>query len=140
MAWTYRPDDLAAALQAAGFDVDRSVADLSGGGGSLTARRERADRTILVAVDAGGRIRLDVTERLTAASSTAETLIGGVAFRQTDETVRTRTLTGMLVESDDLPRVLDDLIRAPGGRGEVLPEAPANQPPPKPPAPSSGPW
>ena len=57
----------------------------------------------------------------------------------TDETVRTRTLTGTLVEPDDLGRVLDDLIRAPGDRGEALPEAPPNQPPPKQPAPSSGP-
>jgi hypothetical protein len=125
MTWTYRPDLLASTLEAAGFDVDRSTAETIGGGGSLTGRRERAERAVLVAVDAGGRVRIAVTTRLgeTAGSET----LGGVALRAIEETTRTRTLTGRLAEPVDLARVVEALDRPTGGRGRG--ETPGPNPP-----------
>jgi hypothetical protein len=133
MAWTYRPDDLAAALEAAGFDVDRSRAALADGGGSLLARRERADRAILVVVDAGGRLRIDLTTRIGDASGQAS--LGGLSLRETEETTRTRTLTGRLSDPADLERVLADLVRPAAG-----PAAGSTPPPPNEGPPRGGPW
>lgn len=107
MAWTYRPERLAETFEAAGFEVDR--ADAQRNGGSLTARRERGDRTVLVAVDAAGRLRVTVTERRD--ETAGETRLGGVDLREIEETIRSRTLTGRLGDAAELPDVLADLSR-----------------------------
>jgi hypothetical protein len=109
MTWTYRPESLTETFEKAGFDVDRDDEDRIGGGGSLTARRERAGRTILVAVDAAGRLRITVTERRGETAGAAR--LGGLDLREIEETIRTRTLTGRLAGAADLDGVLTDLDR-----------------------------
>ena len=109
MGWTFRPERLTETLEAAGFDVDRSDVDATRHGGSLTARRERGDGVILVAVDAAGRLRITVTERRGETAGAAR--LGSVDLREIEETVRTRTLTGRLADAADLDGVLADLDR-----------------------------
>ncbi|HET7092099.1 MAG TPA: hypothetical protein VFI22_01440 [Thermomicrobiales bacterium] len=77
--WTWDPETLAADLEAAGFDVDRSEAHLSDSGGSLTARRDRGGQADLAVVDAGGRIRLRATA--VAAEAARRTTVAGVPLR-----------------------------------------------------------
>lgn len=57
--WRWVPSTLAAMLRERGFDVDAAAPPQPGG--SLVARRERGEQAVLVAVDAGGRVRVQLT-------------------------------------------------------------------------------
>jgi hypothetical protein len=108
MTWSYEPNALAALLEAAGFDVDRTAADMIGGG-SLTARRDRADRTTILVVDAGGRLRIDLTTRLSERA--APLGLTGLRLHGVETTVRTWTLTGQATEKEAVARLLAELDR-----------------------------
>jgi hypothetical protein len=120
MSWTTDPDAIACLLEEAGFDVDRSAQELIGGG-SLTARRDRADRTTLLVVDAGGRLRIDLTSRLS--ERTAPATLGGLSLHGVESTVRSRTLTGRLTAGTDLVRLLAELDELAGSEESEAPSA-----------------
>lgn len=111
MTWIWNPDALSAILSAAGFDVDRTNASPIGGGGSLTARRDRGEAVDLVAVDAGGRVRATITRQAAAPTSSSAPL-DGVTLRLLTELTRTTTLAGELTDLGQfqiLVSHLDDL-------------------------------
>jgi hypothetical protein len=116
-AWTWDPETLADDLEAAGFDVDRSEARLSDSGGSLTARRDRGERTDLVVVDAGGRIRL--RETAVAAEAARRTTVAGVPLRVITQRRVVANVTGTVHSRDEFLAIL--------GQIDALadPEAPA---------------
>lgn len=108
MTWTWNPDALAAALSAAGFDVDRTNASPIGGGGSLTARRDRGETVDLVAVDAGGRVRATLTRQAAAPAPTSAT-INGLTVRILTELTRTTTIVGQLTDLHQFQALLAHL-------------------------------
>jgi hypothetical protein len=119
MNWGTDRVRLSEALEAAGYDVACRDASLPEGGGSLSARRDRADGTVVVALDAGGRFRATITETLTESAS-ART-VAGVTLRVQTQVSRATTVFGAFVDATQfsaLLAVLDDLLAR-------LPDAPA---------------
>lgn len=86
-------DPLAAndALAALGFDVDLRDAWATG---NLQARRDRGERATLVALDAAGRLRVEVTTTLAETASDADA--AGIALRIVAVAQRVVTATGTL--------------------------------------------
>ena len=111
MSWAGDRDAFAAALEAAGYDVDARDASLPEGGGSLTARRDRAAGTVVIVVDAGGRFRATVTHLL-AESASART-IGGVPVRLQTQVSRATTAFGQLADAGDFSALLEALDELP---------------------------
>ena len=107
--WSWEPRRLQADLEALGYDVDASAANLAGGGGSLTARLDRGSRGLLVVLDAGGRFRAKVSVVGHEARRTAE--VAGVPLRVVSETRRVATVTGTLSDHGQLAAVLAELDR-----------------------------
>ena len=95
--WRWDPVRLRAVLEALGYDI---AAEETAGGGSLTARRDRASRAHVVVVDAGGRFRAEIAAAADAPG--AEVTVAGVPLRVVTETRRTTTITGLLVDPDQL--------------------------------------
>lgn len=111
MNWNVDAMALTAALEAAGYDVDERDASLPEGGGSLTARRDRANGTVVVAVDAGGRFRATAT-RLLAESATFRD-VAGVALRLQTRVSRATTAVGEVADAEQfaaLLAVLDEVL------------------------------
>jgi hypothetical protein len=108
--WRWDPERLASELEQRGWDIELSDARLLEGGGSLSARRDRGGRALLLAVDAGGRVQASLT---TVIEQRGETLgIGDVRLRLVRETQRRSTLSGTLTEVGqfwELLRLLDTL-------------------------------
>jgi hypothetical protein len=115
--WRWDPETLAADLEAAGFDVDRTEANLSDSGGSLTARRDRGDRADLVVVDAGGRFRLRATS--VAAEDARRVTVANVSLRLIVQRRVVANVTGTVHSRDEFLAIL--------GQIDALadPEAPA---------------
>lgn len=105
MTWSYDPAALSKTLEAAGFDVDDSQARGLGGGGSLTARRDRNDGTITVAVDSGGRLKVMVTRPLAAANE-ENPEINGLPLRVLTERSESKTIAAQLDDPKQLTAVL----------------------------------
>ena len=103
-----------AALEALGYDVEREAAWGEQDGGSLTARRERGGRAYLVVLDAGGRIRAEIT--VTLDEHARDAAVGDTPLRVTDVTQAFVTVSGTLASMDDLAPVLAALdgIATPG--------------------------
>lgn len=101
-------------LEGMGYDVEREAAWGELDGGSLVARRERAGRAHLVALDAGGRIRAEVT--VTLDERAREAAVGDTPLRVTDTAQAFVTVSGTLASLDDLAPVLAALdgIATPG--------------------------
>ena len=132
MRWSEARDAVVVALEAAGYDVDARDAALPEGGGSLTARRDRADGTVVIAVDAGGRFRATVTTLLDESASVRT--IGGVPLRLQTRVTRATTAFGRLADVGDFSELL-----------EAVDELPQTVPPPDSEqddlrADSGGPW
>lgn len=119
MSWAYDPERLATSLEQAGFDVDRSAARRDGGG-SLEARRDRPGATLLIAINAGGQIRVTRTISLGTVEVGIREL-GGVALRSIAEETRQETATGKVATVEQFDALLRDLLKddrvAPGGDG-----------------------
>jgi len=130
--WRWEPDRLRDELEAAGYDVDSSAAELDGGG-SLRARLDRGSRSYVVVIDAGGWFRGVVTavEDETGGAAT----VAGVPLRLVVETRRAVMVGGALTEPAQLGPVLEALdglagglpggtsVSGPGGSGEDGPAA-----------------
>ena len=106
--WRWAPDRFRTELEALGYDVDATEAELPAGG-SLTARRDRGSRSHLVALDAGGRFRATVTVALDEVSG--EETVAGIALRVVAETRRWVTVSGALTEPGHLSPLLVALDR-----------------------------
>jgi len=119
VTWIFDPDALAKALSDAGFDVDRTHGSPIGGDGSLTARRERGTTATLLAVDAGGRVRVTITRQAGAPESASAT-VDGAALRILTETTRTTTIAGTLTAPGQFQTLLAHLDRL-GAGGESGP-------------------
>ena len=111
-SWTLA--DLVPVLEGAGYDVEGWDPALAQGGGSLTGRRERGGASRLIALDAGGRVRI-VLARITDESA-RRTAVAGVPLRQVTERRQTVTLAGTLTDPEQLGPLLAALDRG-------LPEA-----------------
>ena len=112
--WTWQPERIAAALRERGYDVDASDARLDGGGGSLTARRDRAEAADLLVVDSGGRVRLRASK--VDSEQARRDRVGDVLLRVVSQHRLTATVTGTVRSLDELAAVLDhlDATRADG--------------------------
>ncbi len=104
MHWAVDRLALSEALEAVGYDVDSRDATLPEGGGGLSARRDRADRSVVIAVDAGGRFRLTVTQLL-ADSASART-VAGVALRLQTQVSRATIAFGEFTDRDQFAALL----------------------------------
>ena len=112
--WRWDPERLASELEQRGWDIQLSDARLPEGGGSLSARRDRGGRALLLAVDAGGRVQASLT---TVIEQRGETWgIGDVRLRLVHETQRTSTLSGTLTEVGQFWEFLRLLDALDGGR------------------------
>ncbi len=101
--WRWDPRRLRADLEGIGYDVTVE-ADGVAQRGSLTARRDRADRAHLLVVDAGGRFRAEVAVVVDVPGGTVT--LAGVPLRVVTETRRTTTMTGLIAAPDQfLPLV-----------------------------------
>ncbi len=98
--WRWDPRRLGADLEKLGYDVTANDAAVAREGGSLTARRNRAGRAHLVVVDAGGRFRAEIA--VAADAPGGAVTVAGVPLRLVTETRRTTTITGLLVDPDQL--------------------------------------
>lgn len=128
MSWSPDLALVSALLAAAGFDVDSSRLEQHHGG-SVTARRDRGSESTIVAVDAGGRIRLTITQEREPGEQ-RDLVLGSAELQLVVTLQRTLTLTGQLGSIDEFA----ELIRL-GGAGLVR-LATAPNPPRE--APSSG--
>src|SRR3954452_311578 len=72
-------------------------------GGSIVARRDLGDRAVVLAIDAGGRFRGEVTWVVGEWPSQDE--IAGVAVRVVDSVSRAVTVTGQLSEPEQVVEV-----------------------------------
>ncbi len=124
--WRWDPESLAADLEAAGFDVDRTEANLSDSGGSLTARRDRGDRADLVVVDAGGRIRLRATS--VAAEDARRVTVADVPLRLIVQRRVVANVTGTVHTEDEFKAILGqiDALADPDRPGSGETDAPAS--------------
>jgi len=117
--WRWQPSALRALVEGLGYDVAEREGGDPVSANSLTARRERGGRAHLVVVDAGGRLRAEVT-------FTEDETAGATRWRETDlrlvrVTRRETTISGQLVDHADLRAILLDLDRlASGGSNERL--------------------
>lgn len=102
--WEWEPEAIAAELERLGFDVDRAAARLPEGGGSLTARRDRGDRSQVVTVDAGGRLRARVTA--VVAERGERRLIAGARLRVVTRSEAATTMTGTLSDRAQLAAIV----------------------------------
>ena len=103
--WVWDPERTRKLLMSLGFDVD--VSDVRQDAGSLVARRDRAERSQVIAVDSGGRFRATVTVVLDEAVRTEH--VAGVPTRVVTETVRSVTLTGLLSEAGQLASLVSEI-------------------------------
>ena len=103
--WPRDAPTLVAALEAAGFDVDDAHAALRGGGGSLSARRERGSRVEVVTLDAGGRLQVAVTVS-EGEAGVGRREVAGVAVRGVESATRRLDLSGRLDQATQLAPLL----------------------------------
>ncbi|MDQ3695421.1 MAG: hypothetical protein M3464_17600 [Chloroflexota bacterium] len=96
------PERVRSLLRARGYDID--AADTRYGDDSVSARRERAGRTRLFAIDRGGRFRAEITAA--AGETRRASSLGTVPIVIVTQTQRLFTLTGSLPDWSHLPTVL----------------------------------
>jgi hypothetical protein len=104
--WREALPSIADRLRQIGYDIASSQSSASQGG-SIVARRDRGDRVIVLAVDAGGRFRAEITWVVGEWPSQDE--IAGVAVRVVDAVSRAVTITGQLSEPEQLFDVIAGL-------------------------------
>lgn len=106
MTWTYDPTMLTKILDHADYDVDDSQARGLGGGGSLSARRDRPNGTVLVAIDSGGRVKVTITRPL-GVPGTEEATVDDMEIRLLIEETRAETIATELADTEQLSSLLD---------------------------------
>ncbi len=113
-SFEWNPALLRTLFQALGYDVEFDNAWPGDESGTITGRRERANRAHLVVVDAAGRFGARVT--VTAGESGREGEIAGVPLRITDTNQKTSIISGALAHPEDLEAILRGLddVATPG--------------------------
>ncbi|HEX2282146.1 MAG TPA: hypothetical protein VHG52_10355 [Thermomicrobiales bacterium] len=104
--WREALPSIADRLRQIGYDIVSSQSSAPQGG-SIVARRDRGDRVIVLAVDAGGRFRAEITWVVGEWPSRDE--VAGVAVRVVDSVSRLVTITGQLSEPEQLFDVIAGL-------------------------------
>ncbi len=117
LRWRWEPDRLREELERAGWETDLSCARIPDGGGSLSARRSRGARTLLLAIDAGGRIRATLTRVVDEHAGTATA--AGTVLHLVIESQRTTTVAGTLSQMDAFRELLRFLDTLDGGHEAV---------------------
>jgi hypothetical protein len=113
--WNWDPQRLVRELEAAGFEADPRDAELDGAG-SIRARRERAGRALLLAIDAGGRFRATATR--VRDERGRRTRVAGRPARVVTAVTETTTVVGTMRAPDELGAVLAFLDGLGRGEGE----------------------
>ena len=103
-AFDWNPALLRTIFLALGYDVAFDDAWPGDENGTITGRRERANRAHLIVVDAGGRFAGRVT--LTTGDRARSSEIEGIQVRVTDVTEKIAIVSGQLAEPADLERML----------------------------------
>jgi hypothetical protein len=91
--------ELQRTLRTFGYDIDPTASR----GGAIVARRDLGDRVILLAVDTGGRFRVEITWVVGEWSSRDE--LGGVPVRIVDAVSRAVTITGQAARPEQIAGV-----------------------------------
>jgi hypothetical protein len=105
--------EMADTLREFGYDIDPARPGVSPGG-SIVARRDLGERSVLVAVDAGGRVRAEMTWLVGEWPSRGA--IGGIAVVIVDSVTRSVSVTATIERPELLARFL-------AGLGEIAPWA-----------------
>ena len=95
-------------LRQIGYDIASSQSSAPPGG-SIVARRDLGDRAVVLAIDAGGRFRAEITWVVGEWSSQDE--IAGVTLRILDSVTRAVTISGQLSEPEQVVEVVNGLGR-----------------------------
>ncbi len=113
-AFLWNPTLLRTLFLALGYDVEFDNAWPGDESGTITGRRERANRAHLIVVDAGGRFGARVT--VTAGDRGREDAIEGIPVRVTETTQKISIVSGQLAHAGDLELVLRGLddVATPG--------------------------
>jgi hypothetical protein len=101
-----------AVLEERGFDIDASDANLPEGGGSLGARLDAGDRSVVLKIDSGGRLQITEAAAL-GDQAAAPVVIGDIKLTVTDRTTRHRIMRGTVRSLDQLRAILDSVSDAP---------------------------
>ena len=104
--WHEALPSIADRLRQIGYDIASSQSSASPGG-SIVARQDRGDRAIVLAIDAGGRFRAEITWVVGEWPSRDE--IAGVAVRVVDSVSRAVTITGQMSEPEQVLDVIASL-------------------------------
>jgi hypothetical protein len=104
--WREALPSIADRLRQIGYDIASSQSSAPQGG-SIVARRDRGDRVMVLAVDAGGRFRAEITSIVGEWPSRDE--IAGVAVRVVDSVSRAVTITGQLSDPEQVVEVVTSL-------------------------------
>jgi hypothetical protein len=123
-SWLEALPSIADRLREIGYDI---ASPQSGAppGGSIVARRDLGDRAVVLAIDAGGRFRAEITWVVGEWPSQDE--IAGVAVRVVDSVTRAVTVTGQLSGPEQVIEVLT-------GLGMIVPWADVAAPEERPPS------
>ena len=105
-SWPEALPAIADSLREIGYDI---ASPQSGAptGGSIVARRDLGDRTVLLAIDAGGRFRAELTWVVGEWASQDE--IAGIAVQVVDAVSRAVTITGQLSGPEQVFEVVTGL-------------------------------
>ena len=97
--WRLALPAIADRLREIGYDI---ASPQSGAppGGSIVARRDLGDRAVVLAIDAGGRFRAEIT--WVVGEWPSQDVIAGVSVRVVDAVSRTVTITGQTESLDQI--------------------------------------
>jgi hypothetical protein len=109
MRWVVDREQIQAALEEQGFDVDTSDASLPEGGGSLSARTDRGEHIVVLKVDSGGRLLITESEVLDDRAGDP-VVIGDVKLTVTERSTRRRSYRGAVRELSQLQAILKALL------------------------------
>ena len=104
--WLAALPAIADRLREIGYDIVSSQSSAPPGG-SIVARRDLGDRAVVLAIDAGGRFRAEITWIVGEWPSRDE--VAGVPVRVVDAVSRTVTVTGQMSGPDQVVAVVRDL-------------------------------
>jgi hypothetical protein len=108
LTWIIDRKEIEAALEAHRFDIDSSDASMPEGGGSLSARKDSGEHTIVLKMDSGGRIA--ITESQILSDQAGEPIeIAEVTLKVTERTSRRRQLRGTIRKLSQLQAILTSL-------------------------------
>ena len=102
------PGELQETLRSFGYDIDPAATS----GGAIVARRDLGDRVILLAIDANGRFRVEITWVVGEWPSRDE--ISGVPLRIVDAVTRAVTVTGQAERPGQFAEIVAALARIVG--------------------------